>query len=109
VANGGGGGAARSLPADASAFVSPATIKGVAIRTRGTPSFVGSNIAASTLGRINGGTIQVGNGGTPYGLAAQTILSLSGQRNDTGETRHVAGLTDPSDTIIVGDFQARVF
>ena len=111
VANGGGGGggAARSLPADASAFVSPATIKGVAIRTRGTPSFVGSNIAASTLGRINGGTIQVDNGGAPYGLAAQTILSLSGQRNDTGETRHVAGLTDPSDTIIVGDFQARVF
>ena len=113
VANGGGGpgggGAARSLPADATAFVAPATIKSVTIRTRGTPSFVGSNIAASTLGRINGGTIQVDNGGAPYGLAAQTIRSLSGQRNDTGETRHVAGLTDPSDTIIVGDFQARVF
>jgi hypothetical protein len=109
VANGGGGGAARSLPIDATAFVNAATIKSVTIRTRGTPSFVGSNIVASTLGRINGGTIDVNNGGTPYGLAAQTIGSLSGQRNDTGESRHVAGLTDPSDTIVVGDFQARVF
>jgi hypothetical protein len=109
MANGGGGGAARNLPTDVSAFVTQATIRGVTIRTRGTPSYVGSNIAASTLGRMNLGTIQVANGGTPYGLAAQTIQSLSGQRNDTGETRHAVRLTEPTDTISVGDFVARVF
>ena len=109
VANGGGGGAARNLPDNATSFVNAATIKGVTVRSRGTPSFVGSNIVASSLGRLNLGTVQTNNGGTPYGVAANDIASIQGQRSDTGESARAVRLTDPSDNIVAGDFQARVF
>jgi hypothetical protein len=109
VANGGGGGAARALPTDATSFVNPASIKSVTVRSRGTPSFVGSNIVASSLGRLNLGTVQTNNGGTPYGVAANDIASIQGQRSDTGETARAARLTDPSDNIVAGDFNARLF
>ena len=106
---GGGAGGSRTLPVDATAFVSPATIRNVTIRTRGTPSFIDSNIAASTLGRMSLGTVQVNNGGTPFGLAAQSIASVQGQRNDTGETARAVRLTEPADGIVAGDLQVRVF
>ena len=106
---GGGGGAARTLPADPTAFVTSSTIRNVTVRTRGTPSYIGSNIAASTLGRMNLGTVQVNNGGTQFGLAAQSIASVQGQRNDTGEFARGVRLTEPTDSITAGDLQVRVF
>jgi hypothetical protein len=109
VFNGGGGGPERAPLISPASFVNPATIKSVTVRTRGTPSFVGSNISASTLGRMNLGTIQVNNGGTPYGLSGETIASVQGRRDDTGEFARVARLTEPADGIVAGDFQVRVF
>jgi hypothetical protein len=104
--NGGG----KNLPTDATAFVNAATIRGVTVRGRGaTPTFADTNIAASTLGRMNLGTVQVNNGGKAFGLAAQTIAAVSGQRNDTGETARAVRLTEPADSITAVDLQVRVF
>jgi hypothetical protein len=109
VANGGGGGSARNLPTDATAFVSAATIRSVTLRRSATANYTASNVAASTIGRFSGGTVHVTNTGQQFGLAAQTIGSVSGTRDDTGESARAVRLTEPSDGIDLGDFEVRVF
>ena len=109
VANGGGGGSARNLPTDATAFVNAATIRSITLRRSATANYVGSNVAASTIGRFSGGTVPVTNTGQQFGIAAQTIGSVSGTREDTGESRRAVRLTEPSDSIDLGDFEVRVF
>jgi hypothetical protein len=109
VANPGGAGGALALPSSAAALVPPGGIRSVTLRARGAASFVNSNIAAATLGRINLGTVHVTTGGTPFGLAADTIASVSGTRDDTGEPARAARLTEPADSIDLGDFEVRVF
>ena len=98
------------LPTAATAFVNAATIRNVTIRNRGatTPVFVASNIAASTLGRMNLGTVQVTNNGIPFGLAAQTIQSLSAIGANNTPVRE-ARMTEPTDSLDLGDFEVRVF
>ena len=73
------------------------------------PLFADSVVAASTLARVNLGVVNVVNGGTPMGLAAQTIGSLSFVRADTAAPVRAARLTEPSQTLDVVDFEARVF
>ena len=99
-----------ALPTGAAAFTSAATIKNVTIGTRGgtTPTFIDSNIAASTLGRINLGAVQVSNAGEPFGLAAQTLRSLS-VIGAAGQPVREANLTEPADSIVQTDFAIRIF
>ena len=73
------------------------------------PNYVDSNIAASTLSRVNGGTVHVTNTGQQFGFAADTIGSISETRDDTGESRRAVRLTDPADSIDLGDFEVRIF
>ena len=69
----------QGLPAAASDFVAPAQIRSVTLsRSPRFPSFSNSVIAASSLGSLDLGTIQTANGGTPFGLAARFIRSVTG-------------------------------
>ena len=104
--NGGG----SNLPTAATDFANAATIRNVTIRNRGTtPAFVDTNIAASGLGRMNLGAVQVSNGGQPFGLAALAVQSLSAVRTDTGAPVRGARLTDPADGLDLVDFKVRIF
>jgi peptidyl-prolyl cis-trans isomerase A (cyclophilin A) len=98
-----------TLPADASAFTTPATIRGVTIRAaKGAtePTFAATNIAAATLGKMTLGTVNVSNGGTPFGLAAQSIQVLSAT---AGSAIRSSRLEDPSQSLDLTDFKVRVF
>ena len=96
------------LPTSAAAFTAPSTIRNVTIRNRTTePTFVGSTIAASAIGRAVLGVVNVSNAGTPFGLAAQSIGSLSATAGAT--PIRAARLTEPSQSIASTDFEVRVF
>ena len=78
------------------------TVKG----SGGAPTFVGSNIAAPVLGRLSLGTIQVGNAAVPFGVAGDTIASVTG----TGDGPiKLARLTDPAQSTTQQEFEVRVF
>lgn len=56
----------------------PSEIKSVTVKSSGgAPSFVNSNIAARTIGKLKLGVIQAGNGGVPFGVAADSVGSLT--------------------------------
>ena len=96
------------LPTDPAAFVTPATIRGVNIRTRGAPGFSKSAIAASTLGRMNLGLVNTENGGVPFGLAGQTIASVNAT-GSAGNSVRRSRLTEPADSLTFGDFNVLVY
>ena len=101
-------GDALVLPADVGAFTTPSTIRSVTIRNRTTdPAFVGSDIAAATIGRAVLGIVNVSNAGTPFGLAAQSIGSVTASAGAT--PIRAARLTEPSQSITSTDFEVRVF
>ena len=56
----------------------PAAIASVSVRGKsGASTFVNSNIAARTLGRLSLGLIQTGNNGVPSGVAGDVIASVA--------------------------------
>ena len=96
-----------ALPAAAGDFVAPTTIRAVTIRNHTSASFVDSDIAAGTLGRLNLGVINTANGGVPFGLAAHTVLAVTAADSAGAKIRY-ANLKAPADTKTSGDFVARV-
>jgi hypothetical protein len=97
-----------ALPNSATAFDGVSTIRNVTIRNRlPAAAFVDSNIAASTLGKINLGAVQVNNGGNAFGLAAQTINSFSA--TNAGTPMRGAHLTEPTQSLDFTDFHVRIF
>jgi hypothetical protein len=101
--------AGGDLPVSAASFVNAATIRNVTIRNRAaTPAFIDSNIAASTLGRMNLGAVQVNNGGESFGLAAQAVQSLSALGANGAPIRDVR-MTEPTDSLDQVDFEVRIF
>ena len=70
------------------------------------PTFAATNIAAATLGKMTLGTVNVSNGGTPFGLAAQSIQVLSAT---AGSAIRSSRLDDPSQSLDLTDFKVRVF
>ena len=96
------------LPASATDFVAPATIRGVTLRSRAAAAFSGSAIAASTLGRLNLGSVNTFNNGVPHGVAAQTIASLNAV-SGTGDSVRRSRLAEPTDNINFGDFYVLLF
>ena len=65
---------ATALPAASTDFTNAAIISSVKVKT-GTAD---TRIAATNLGKITLGTVQINNGGTPFGLAADKIAAVSG-------------------------------
>lgn len=97
------------LPSSAAEFSSASIIRGVIVRSpAGTPGFINSDIAASALGRISLGAVQVDNGGVPFGLAANSIASLRAI-GAGGAVIRSSRLDDPADSVDQADFKVRVF
>lgn len=101
-------GEGAGLPDAATDFIAPGTIRSVTVRNRTGPSFVGSDIAAQTLGGMNLGVIQTANGGVPFGLAAQTIAAVTAA-DAAGARIRYARLDEPADSRESADFKVRVF
>jgi peptidyl-prolyl cis-trans isomerase A (cyclophilin A) len=72
----------------------------------GTPTFVNSNIAARSLGKVSLGIVQTGNAGVPFGIAGDTIASVAGSGNGAIK---LSKLADPSQSTTQDDFNIRVF
>lgn len=87
--------------ADTSSILS-VTLKGGA----GTPTFVNSNIASRTLGKISVGIVQTGNAGVPFGIAGDTVASVAGSGNGAIK---LSKLIDASQSTTQDDFNIRVF
>ena len=71
------GGAA--LPTTAAEFTAPSAVNSVTFKTD-----AGTDIAASTLGKLNLGALTVSNGGTHFGVAAHTLASLTARPSTGG-------------------------
>jgi hypothetical protein len=98
----------NNLPATAAAFVNAATIRNVTIRNRTTtPAFADSNIAASTIGRANLGLVQIANAAEEFGLAAQTVRSLSAVAGTTAVRE--SQMDEPAESLDLTDFDVRIF
>jgi hypothetical protein len=99
------GGILPTAPDDFAAAASSilsVTLKGAS----GTPTFVNSNIAARSLGKISLGIVQTGNAGVPFGLAGDTVASVAGSGNGAIK---LSKLADPGQSTTQDDFNIRVF
>lgn len=83
----------------------PSGIKSVTVKGAAA-SFINSNIASRTIGKLNLGAIQTDNGGVPFGVAGDTIASLTG----TGAAGAIklTRLNDPAQTQTQQDFLVTV-
>ena len=97
-----------ALPDAGTDFVAPATIRSVNVRNRSAASFVNSDIAAQTLGRMNLGVINTANAGVPFGLAGDTIASVTATDAAGARLLH-SRLDEPADSRESADFKVRVF
>lgn len=81
-------------PAD---FASAASIKGVTVKSKGPQAaFADSTIAASSLGKLNLGTVASNNAGVPFGVAGNQIASLRGLASTGPTPIKLSRLDDPA-------------
>jgi len=86
--------AGQELPTAPSDFAAAASIQSVRLLPNiHQPSFANSVIVASQEGAMNLSNIQTANGGTPFGLAAEFIASLSGTDLTTRRSFKIAKIT----------------
>jgi hypothetical protein len=78
------------LPTVSADFRNTSTIKLITLRRSASASFVNSDIAAYTIGNATLGGADQANGGTPYGLAAHAITSVTIVDEGSGKTVHVS-------------------
>ena len=90
------------LPTSASDFARNASIASVLITERNQPFAVqGSNVAASSLGRVFFGDVNTSNNGTPFGLAAHSLASY--RRRVNGQVLTWTSRMSPSLLTASGD------
>jgi hypothetical protein len=98
----------RALPAQAADFASPATIGTVTIKG----GFSDSRIAAVTLKKVTVGIVTTANNGTAFGVAGDSIASLTGMIDTTKFTLKKLGtqddVTKQTDGLALGDFTVTV-
>ncbi len=102
----------QSFPASSTDFASQSSIKSITLKTvKGADSFSDAGIAAASLGTLSLGTLQTDNGGSPTGIAAETITTLTAT---AGKKFTLHKLTSASDlsalltkagAVITPDFQ----
>jgi hypothetical protein len=91
-----------ALPQSSAGFANAgAEIKGVTIKG----TFSNSAVAAPTIGKLALGTVQPANNGTPLGVAADSVKSLTAT---AGGALRLSKLTDPSDSTTFQDFVVRI-
>lgn len=81
-----------TLPGSAGDFANPAAVGSVKLKS----GYANSNLAASSLGRLAVGTIQLNNGGTAFGFAAGKIAAISGATGP-GVSFNLKNLDTPAD------------
>jgi peptidyl-prolyl cis-trans isomerase A (cyclophilin A) len=96
---------AVTLPAQASDFASAASIGSVTSKS----TSADANIAASQLGKLNLGTVTTANNGTPFGVAADKITSVTatigGTKANLKKLDNPQDATDQTATLTLGDFK----
>lgn len=89
--------AGQTLPASAADFASPASIHSITLRPRAKMiGFVGSNLAASSIGKLSLGTIQSSNSGKAFGIATTSLGSLFARDVSRPQTFRFTGVHDPN-------------
>jgi hypothetical protein len=87
---------ADRFPADATAFANDASILRLSLKSAaGTSAFDNSVVAGRHLGKIALGVVDTDNGGTPFGLLADTIASVAAT-GPTGQKLKLSKLDDPA-------------
>ncbi len=97
------------LPASPGEFSVLATIRSLkvrGIRNSQQPTFINSNIAAASLGRIGLGNVQTDNAGGSFGLVADNIASY--QRQDQDGAVRMRKLDAPGTADVNDDFEVRL-
>jgi peptidyl-prolyl cis-trans isomerase A (cyclophilin A) len=86
------------LPTMASDFVAPAQIHSITLHPhgRGAIGFLGSDIAAATIGSLSLATTRVANGGSPFGVAAHTLGHLTAHDLTHKQNLVFANVIDPA-------------
>jgi hypothetical protein len=104
------------FPSAPGAFANEAAILKLAMKSAaGTSAFDNSVVAARHLGKVGLGVVDTDNGGTPFGLFADTIAAVAAT-GPTGQRLKLSKLDDPSVLAAVlpgtgfsfGDFQIRL-
>jgi subtilisin family serine protease len=91
------------LPSSAADFTSSAAILSLTVRgLSGSPFAVtGSDIAAATLGRITLGTVDPDNGGTPFGIAGDSLKLYTRKVNGKVlSSKTIVSATDAGDAVV---------
>jgi hypothetical protein len=84
------------LPAAPANFLNEAGIGRLTlVAPRGASAFDNSVVAANNLGRLNLGVVDTDNGGTPFGVAADSITALVAA-GPLGQRLRLANLDDPT-------------
>jgi hypothetical protein len=86
---------AEPFPSTAASYASDAAIRSVALKSATDAAFQNAVVAARRLGRINLGVVNTADNGTPFGVAADTIATLTATA-PTGEKLKLLKLDDPS-------------
>ena len=102
-----------TLPAAPGDFANNASIGSVTVRSKAPAGFASTNIAARQLGKLALGSIQTANGGVAFGIAANTIASLTASDTENHKIK-LAGITPTTVAakltalgFSLGDFQVR--
>ena len=83
------------------------TVKGLKGLPAGTPTFLNSILAAWSMGAVKLNVVETDNGGVDFGLAADFIKSVVGQKPDGTKFPKLSKLDDPGDVpaFDFGDFK----
>lgn len=93
-----------SLPTAAADFASPlATIKSFSVKSKSPGAFADTLVAAPVIGKVTLGAVASANGGTPFGVSANQILSLAGASDAAGAFK-VSKQDAPGEAVRAGDF-----
>jgi hypothetical protein len=92
-----------TLPAVTSDFANTAEIHSITLRRSASASFSGSNIAAYQLGSVVLGAVATANGGTPFGVGAHSINSITLVDQATHRSAHETNVpnADAFDQLLV--------
>jgi hypothetical protein len=96
-----------TLPDSADDFIADATIKSFSVKLKTPGSFSDTVIAAKHLGKLSLGAVATNNGGTPFGISADDLASVSAIAGG-GAKFSVRNLSDPADSQTQDDFVLRL-
>lgn len=101
-------GSVSTLPDSADDFIADATIKSFSVKLKTPGSFSDTVIASKHLGKLSLGSVATNNGGTPFGIAADDLASVSAVAGGGGAKFSVRNLSDPADSQTQDDFVLRI-